>query len=88
MALKSYQKDAISNLVALTQRAFEFQGDAALWNEVTANAEFNTVTNADLLAVEAFEHMTLTELNAATTAISNIVTAIQTNRAALVKVLR
>jgi hypothetical protein len=87
-ALKSFQQDAVSNLVSITQRALQFQADATLWGETAANAQFDQVTDPDLVAIEAFEHMTLAELVAARTAIANIVTAIQTNRAALVKVLR
>ena len=88
MALKQYQQNTISEMIAIANDVVTMQRRIERFAEIVANAGLNGIQQADLDALPAFEHLTPAELTAALTAANAVATAINGQRAALIKALQ
>ena len=89
MALpKGYQQDVVSQEMALIQRVITLRDDIRLWAEKYGNSGVTDLGTADIQEVAAFEHLTAGEVTGGKATLDNVAAAVDTNRAALVKVLR
>lgn len=88
MALKQYQQDTISEMIAIADELVTMQRRIERFAEIVANAGLGGVIQADLDALPAFEHLTMAELTAALTAANAVATAINGQRAVLIKALQ